>query len=167
MYKIWFARNYKAWSPNTLLLDNALGTMGAGLPSAIASKLLNPTKRVLAVCGDGGLMMSSQEIETAVRLNLDITILVLRDDGYGMIKWEQEEKGFDNFALDFKNPDFVKFAESFGAKGYRVEKVEDLESLLNKSFNEKGVKLIDLPIDYTDNIAVLGHELPKLIENIK
>lgn len=150
MYKIWFARNYKAYAPNTILLDNALATMGAGLPSAIAAKLVNPNKKVLAVVGDGGFMMSVQEMETAVRLNLDLVILILNDSGFGMIKWKQEGMGYKNFGLEFSNPDFVKLAESFGAHGYRVEKVGDLQEILKNSLNSTGVHLIEVPVNYSD-----------------
>jgi acetolactate synthase-1/2/3 large subunit len=94
MYKIWFARNYRTWMPNTLLLDNALATMGAGLPSAMMAAMLHPGRRVLAVCGDGGFMMNSQELETAVRLGLDLVVLILDDSAYGMIRWKQ---AVDNF----------------------------------------------------------------------
>lgn len=108
MYKIWFARNYKAHLPNTLLLDNALATMGAGLPSAMAASLIYPQRAVLAICGDGGFMMNSQELETAKRLNLNLTVMILNDNAYGMIKWKQHGMGFADFGLDFTNPDFVK-----------------------------------------------------------
>ncbi len=151
MYKLWFARNYPTYQPNTLLLDNALATMGAGLASAIATSLVYPDKKVLAVCGDGGFLMNSQELETAIRLGLNFTILILRDDGYGMIKWKQDQKKFGNFGLDFKNPDFVKYAESYGAKGYRIEKSDDLVQVLENCLNSKGVNLIDLSIDYSEN----------------
>ena len=100
VYKIWFARNYRCAKPNTLLLDNALATMGAGLPSAMAAKMVNPDKKVVAVCGDGGFMMNDQELETAVRLGLDLTCIILNDNAYGMIKWKQSGMGFDNFGLD-------------------------------------------------------------------
>jgi len=123
LYKIWFARNYKAHEPNTILLDNSLATMGAGLSVAMASKMVYPDRKVMAICGDGGFMMNSQELETAVRLNLDLTVLILNDSGYGMIKWKQRDMGFEDFGLDFKNPDFVKYAESYGASGHRVEKI--------------------------------------------
>jgi len=105
VYKIWFARNYKCHQPNTLLLDNALATMGAGLPSAMAAKMVKPDRRVVSVCGDGGFMMNSQELETAVRLKLDITVIILNDSSYGMIKWKQEGMGMENFGLDYQNPD--------------------------------------------------------------
>ena len=117
MYKIWFARNYRTSVANTLLLDNALATMGAGLPSAIAAALIHPERRVLAVCGDGGFMMNSQELETAVRLKLNLVVLVLEDRAYGMIRWKQEVDKFPDFGLEFGNPDFVAYAKSYGAKG--------------------------------------------------
>lgn len=148
MYKLWFARQYKAYGPNTLLLDNALATMGAGLPSAMAAKILHPERSVLAVCGDGGFMMTSMELETAVRLNLHITILVLNDHGYGMIKWKQGGMKFADFGLSYGNPDFVKYAESFGANGYRVEEAKDLRTHLIHCLKTSGVHVIDVPINY-------------------
>lgn len=159
MYKIWFARNYHTFKQNTLLLDNALATMGAGLPSAIAAKLLFPQKRVMTIVGDGGFMMSSQEIETAKRLNLNLVILIFRDNGYGMIKWKQQSMGFDNFALDFGNPDFVVLAKAYGINGYKVEKYGDLESYLEQIDGKKGIYLIDLPVDYSDSYRILVKEL--------
>ncbi len=161
MYKIWFARHYKTYEPNTLLLDNALASMGAGLPSAMAAKLINPDKKVIAVCGDGGFMMNSQELETALRMKLNIVILVLNDSGYGMIKWKQGDMGFENFGLEFGNPDFVKYAESYGAHGYRVEKLADLKDLLSKCLDADGVHLIEVPIDYKENEKVSGPALKK------
>lgn len=159
MYKIWFARNYRAHRPNTLLLDNALATMGAGLPSAMAAKLINPDKPVLAVVGDGGFMMNSQELETAVRLGLNLTIVILRDNAYGMIKWKQEAMGFARFGLDFDNPNFVKYAESFGANGYRPDSVLSLRKTLEKTLKRKGIHIIDVAIDYSENKRVLVDEL--------
>ena len=161
VYKIWFARNYRCAKPNTLLLDNALATMGAGLPSAMAAKMVNPDKKVVAVCGDGGFMMNDQEMETAVRLGLDLTVIILNDNAYGMIKWKQAGMGFDNFGLDLGNPDFVKFAESFGAKGYRPTSCEEFEETLEKCVNSKGVHLIDLAVDYSLNHAILNDLLAK------
>ena len=120
MYKIWFARNYRTHVANTLLLDNALASMGAGLPSAIMAALLHPTRRVLAVCGDGGFMMNSQELETAVRLGVNLVVLVLQDDAFGMIRWKQATEGFPDFGLTFGDPDFVAYAQAYGAKGSRV-----------------------------------------------
>ena len=159
VYKIWFARNYKAYQPNTMLLDNALASMGAGLPSAMAAKLVHPKRAVLAVCGDGGFMMNSQELETAIRLKLDLTILVLRDDAYGMIKWKQAQQGFEPFGLDFGNPDFVRYAESYGAAGHRIERADYLAATIQRCLSTSGVHLIDVPMDYSDNDRILNHQI--------
>lgn len=159
IYKIWFARNYPAYQPNTVLLDNALASMGAGLPSAMSASIVFPQRKVIAVCGDGGFMMNSQEMETAVRLNLNINVLILRDDAYGMIKWKQSAMRFDNYGLDFGNPDFVKYAESYGARGHRLEKTEEFVGLLQKCLDTPGVDLIDVPVDYSENERVLIKEL--------
>jgi len=156
VYKIWFARNYKCYRQNTLLLDNALATMGAGLASAIAAKHLYPERKVVSVSGDGGFMMNSQELETAVRLNLDLVAIILNDSAYGMIKWKQQGLGFEDFGLDFTNPDFVKYAESFGAFGHRPENSIDFQRILSDSLHSKGVHVIDLPIDYSLNHAILN-----------
>src|SRR5438874_4190472 len=120
MYKIWFARNYRTHVANTLLLDNALATMGAGLPAAIMAAMLYPKRRVLAVCGDGGFLMNAQEMETAVRLRLDLVVLVLEDKAYGMIRWKQATDGFADFGMTFENPDFPAYAAAFGAQGSRT-----------------------------------------------
>lgn len=156
VYKLWFARNYTCHQPNTLILDNALATMGAGLPSALMAKMLYPDKNVVAVCGDGGFMMNSQEIETAVRLGLHLTVIILNDQAYGMIKWKQEDMGFDDFGLDYKNPDFVKYAESYGAKGHRPTHDADFQEILAHSLTTPAVHIIDLPIDYSLNHAILN-----------
>lgn len=165
MYKLWFARGYKAYFPNTMLLDNALATMGAGLPSAIVARILNPGKFVMLVAGDGGFMMSSQELETAVRLNLDLVILIINDNGFGMIEWEQKEKNYSSFGLQFANPDFVRYAESFGASGVRVQKAEDLVPLINKARERGGVWIIEVPVDYSENHKVFTEELGRNICN--
>lgn len=162
MYKIWFARNYPAYQPNTVLLDNALATMGAGLPSAMAAKLVYPERRVVAICGDGGFMMNSQEMETAVRLKLDLIVLLLRDDGYGMIKWKQSQMHFHDFGLDFGNPDFVAYAQAYGAHGHRISATDELKPLMEKCFNEGGVHLIDVPVDYSHNDRILNREIREL-----
>lgn len=156
IYKIWFARNYKCYAPNTLLLDNALASMGAGLPSAMLAKLIHPNKKVVAVCGDGGFMMNSQELETAVRINLDMVVIIINDGSYGMIKWKQEDMGFDDFGLDFNNPDFVKYAESYGAAGHRPGSDKEFQKTLSHCLNSKGVHLIDLQIDYSLNHSILN-----------
>ncbi|TDR89890.1 acetolactate synthase large subunit [Enterovirga rhinocerotis] len=159
MYKIWFARNYRTTKANTLLLDNALATMGAGLPSAMMAALLNPTKRVLAVCGDGGFMMNSQELETAIRLKLNLVVLILDDSAYGMIRWKQAVDRFADYGMTFGNPDFVTYAEAYGATGHRVGSVEDFAPTLDAAFAAGGVHLVAVPIDYSENIRVLVDEL--------
>jgi acetolactate synthase I/II/III large subunit len=159
MYKIWFARNYRTRVANTLLLDNALATMGAGLATAIGVALLAPEQRVLAVCGDGGFMMNSQEVETAVRLDLNIVVLILQDNAYGMIRWKQEVDGFADFGMTFGNPDFPAYARAYGAKGRRIETADGLIPALQAAFRECGVHLIAVPIDYSENKRVLIDEL--------
>jgi len=162
MYKIWFARNYPAYLPNTVLLDNALASMGAGLPSAMVAKMVYPDRRVMAICGDGGFMMNSQELITAVQLGLDLVVLVLRDDAYGMIKWKQKDMGFDEFGLDFTNPDLVAYAQTYGASGSRVEAVDQLTTMVEQAFAARGVQLIDVPIDYAADDHILNHEIKEL-----
>ncbi len=166
IYKIWFARNYVSHLPNTLLLDNALASMGAGLPSAMLVKMLNPAKNVVAVCGDGGFMMNSQEMETAVRLKLNLTVIILNDRAYGMIKWKQEDMGFDDFGLDYTNPDFVKYAESYGAHGYRPESDVEFGEILGHCLQSEGVHLIDLKVDYSLNHPILNVMLKEKVEKL-
>lgn len=151
MYKIWFARNYRTQVAQTVLLDNALATMGAGLPSAMMASMLYPDRNVMAIAGDGGFMMNSQEMETAVRLNLNLVVLVLNDNSYGMIRWKQGDAGFPDWGLEYNNPDFVAYAEAYGAKGHRVSKTGELTGLIQSCFKKGGVHLIDLPIDYAEN----------------
>ena len=159
MYKIWFARSYRSPVSNTLLLDNALATMGAGLPSAMMAALLYPGRRVLAVCGDGGFMMNSQELETSVRLGLDLVVLILQDDAYGMIRWKQSVDKFADFGLTFGNPDFVRYAEAYGARGTLIRATEELVPVLHDAFDAGGVHLVTVPVDYSDNLRILVHEL--------
>ena len=163
MYKIWFARNYRTRVANTLLLDNALATMGAGLPSAMMAAMLYPKRRVMAVCGDGGFMMNSQEMETAVRLKLNLVVLVIEDGAYGMIRWKQAVDRFADFGMTFGNPDFVKYAEAYGARGTRVEAIGQFLPTLEKAFTEGGVHLVAVPIDYSENQRVLVEELSKAV----
>jgi acetolactate synthase-1/2/3 large subunit len=159
MYKIWFARNYRTLVANTLLLDNALATMGAGLPSAMMAAMLNPQARVMAVCGDGGFMMNSQELETAVRLRLNLVVLILQDNAYGMIRWKQAVDRFPDFGMTFGNPDFVAYARAYGAKGSRVESADGLVPALEAAFAGGGVHLVAVPVDYSENMRVLVEEL--------
>jgi acetolactate synthase I/II/III large subunit len=163
MYKIWFARIYRTRRANTLLLDNALATMGAGLPSAMMASILYPTRRVLAVCGDGGFMMNSQEMETAVRLRLNLVVLILKDNAYGMIRWKQAVESFADWGLTFGNPDFVKYAESYGAKGSEVPSAEGLAPALEAAFKAGGVHLVSVPVDYSENKRVLVDELRRAV----
>jgi acetolactate synthase-1/2/3 large subunit len=159
MYKIWFARNYRTRVANTLLLDNALATMGAGLPSAMMASILYPQRRVLAVCGDGGFMMNSQEMETAVRLGLNLVVLIVQDNAYGMIRWKQAIDAFADWGLTFGNPDFVKYAESYGARGSSVDTADGLIPALEAAFQEGGFHLVTVPVDYSENTRVLVDEL--------
>ncbi|BAN26514.1 acetolactate synthase large subunit [Caballeronia insecticola] len=166
MYKIWFARCYRTRNANTLLLDNALATMGAGLPSAMMAALLYPGRRVMAVCGDGGFMMNSQELETAVRLKLNLVVLIIQDDAYGMIRWKQAVDSFADWGLTFGNPDFVKYAEAYGAKGRRIESADGLAPALESAFEEGGVQLVIVPVDYSENGRVLVEELRNRVTEI-
>ncbi|WP_183812317.1 acetolactate synthase large subunit [Tunturibacter empetritectus] len=159
MYKIWFARNYRTHISNTILLDNALAAMGAGLPSAMMAAMLYPERRVMAVCGDGGFMMNSQDLETAIRLGLNLVVLLIEDHGYGMIRWKQEAEGFADFGLTFNNPDFVRYAAAYGATGTRIDTADDLVPALEAAFQQGGVHLVIVPIDYTENRRVLIDEL--------
>lgn len=166
VYKIWFARNYKAHEANTVLLDNALATMGAGLPSAMGAHMVFPKRKVMAICGDGGFMMNAQELETAVRLKMNLICLILRDNSYGMIRWKQANLGFEDFGLEYGNPDFVKFAECHGANGYRLEKTEDFVPLLKKCNDTPGVHIVELPVDYSENDRILNHEIKERSQRI-
>ena len=166
MYKIWFARNYRTKMANTLLLDNALATMGAGLPSAMMAAMLYPGRRVMAICGDGGFMMNSQELETAVRLKLNLVVLVIEDNAYGMIRWKQAVDQFPDFGMTFGNPDFVKYAEAYGAKGSRVTAIAEFQAVLESAFAHGGVHLVNVPIDYSENERVLVKELRERLPGI-
>ncbi len=162
VYKIWFARGFCAYLPNTVLLDNALATMGAGLPSAMMSAMLYPDRKVMAICGDGGFMMNSQEMETSVRLGLNLTVLILRDDAYGMIRWKQANMGFEDFGLTYGNPDFVLYAESYGAHGHRATSSDHLREVLAHCRDTPGVHLIDCPVDYCENDQILNKDIKEL-----
>jgi acetolactate synthase-1/2/3 large subunit len=162
IYKLWFSRLYRTYKPNTFLLDNALATMGAGLPSGIAAKMLHPDKNVLAVVGDGGFMMNSQELETALRYDIPLVVLILNDNAFGFIKWEQQAKGFAAFGLDYQNPDFTKYAESFGAVGVKVRDGDDLTKVLQDAFALKKLVVIECPVDYSVNFEMFSRELNDL-----
>jgi acetolactate synthase-1/2/3 large subunit len=161
-HKMWIARMYPCEKPNTCIISNGFAAMGIAVPGAIAAKLVNPERRVLAITGDAGFMMNSQEIETAMRCNLPIVIMIWNDNGYGLIKWHQERRFGRSAFVDFTNPDFVKYAESFGAKGYRVNKTADLIPVLEQAFNDNTVVVVDVPVDYSENMK-LTDKLGKLI----
>ncbi len=133
--------------------------MGAGLPSAMMAAMLHPTRCVLAVCGDGGFMMNSQELETAVRLGLNLVVLILQDNAFGMIRWKQAVDGFPDFGMTFGNPDFVAYAKAYGAKASRVERADGLAPTLESAFAAGGVHIVAVPVDYSENIRVLVDEL--------
>ncbi|EER09494.1 pyruvate decarboxylase, putative [Perkinsus marinus ATCC 50983] len=167
MYKIWFARLYEAREPNTLLLDNALASMGAGLPSALAAKMVRPDHKVVAVSGDGGFMMNSQELETAVTLGLDVIQIVLNDNAFGMIEWKQSASRMPKWGLQLNNVDFVKYAEAYGAKGYRVTRADELTVILNKCLDEHGVHLIEVPVNYEASNRTLNVDVPDHVRELR
>jgi len=166
MYKLWFTRDFTTYHPNSLLLDNALATMGAGLPTAMAARMVHPGRPVVAVCGDGGFMMNSQDLETAVRLRLDLVVIVLRDDAYGMIRWKQKDMGFPDFGLSYGNPDFVRYADAYGARGHRVESADGFGPVVARCLKEGGVHLVDVPIDYGEDRHILTEEIPDLVRQL-
>jgi acetolactate synthase-1/2/3 large subunit len=133
--------------------------MGAGLGAGVAAKLLNPDKPVVVVAGDGGFMMNVADLETAIRLKLDLVVVVVNDNGYGMIKWKQGSMGLADHGLNFGNPDFVKLAESFGAAGHRPDTAGDFRPTLEKALRAGGIHIIDLPIDYSENETLIGENL--------
>jgi len=153
-HKMWMARMYQAERPNTCIISNGFASMGIGLPGAVAAKLVYPDRTALTVTGDAGFLMNSQEIETALRIGVAIVILVWNDSKYGLIKWHQDRRFGRDTQIDFKNPDLVKYAESFGAKAYRVEKAADLLPMLKQAIADDTVVLIDCPVDYSENMKL-------------
>ncbi|WP_240514056.1 acetolactate synthase large subunit [Paramylibacter kogurei] len=153
-HKMWMARMFQAERPNTCIISNGFASMGIALPGAIAAKLVHPDRNILAVAGDSGFMMNNQEIETALRLKLNITIIIFNDNKYGLIEWHQMREYGRSSHIDVTNPDFVKFAESFGAKGYYVKRAEDLQDVLKTAMNDGTVSIIDCPVDYSENMKL-------------
>jgi acetolactate synthase I/II/III large subunit len=153
-HKMWMSRMYRAEQPNTCIISNGFCSMGLAVPGAIAAKLAYPDRKVVAVSGDAGFMMNSQEIETALRMNTPFVILIWNDSEYGLITWHQLRTFGRPSHIAFKNPDFVKYAESFGAKGYRVEKTADLLPTLKRALAENTVVIIDCPVDYSENMKL-------------
>jgi acetolactate synthase-1/2/3 large subunit len=153
-HKMWMARMYRAERPNTCIISNGFASMGVAVPGAVAAKLAYPDRKVVAVTGDAGFMMNSQEIETAIRMGVAFVILIWNDQEYGLITWHQMRTFGRPSHITFKNPDFVKYAESFGAKGYRVERAQDLVPTLKKALADKTVAIIDCPVDYSENMKL-------------
>lgn len=153
-HKMWMARMYQAERPNTCIISNGFASMGIGVPGAIAAKLAKPDVTALTVTGDAGFMMNSQEIETALRYQIPIIVLIWTDSEYGLIKWHQLRRFGRDTNISFTNPDFVKYAESFGAKGYRIEKAEDLIPTIKKAKDDNTVVIIDCPVDYSENMKL-------------
>ncbi|MGB5329021.1 MAG: acetolactate synthase large subunit [Gammaproteobacteria bacterium] len=153
-HKMWMARMYQAERPNTCIISNGFASMGIGLPGAIAAKLAYPDRCALTVTGDAGFLMNSQEIETALRIGVAIVILVWNDSKYGLIKWHQDRRFGRDTQIEFNNPDLVKYAESFGARGYRVASADELLPTLKQAIADDTVVLIDCPVDYTENMKL-------------
>lgn len=163
--KVWIARHYNCYKPNTCIISNGFATMGLAVPGAIAAKLVHPDRKVLAITGDAGFMMNCQEFETAHRLGTNFVTLIFNDRSYGLIKWKQDMQYGHHEYVDFTNPDFVKFAESMGAAGYRIEKTEDLLPTLIKAFKQDKPVIIDCPVDYSENMK-LTHHLEELMKEL-
>jgi acetolactate synthase-1/2/3 large subunit len=153
-HKIWVARLYQTYEPNTVIISNGFAAMGVSLPGAIAAKLVHPDRRVVALCGDGGFLMNSQELETARRIGANVTVVVWRDNGYGLIDWKQRNEFGRPFAVEFGNPDFVAFAESFGIAGFRPASAADLYPTLLRALDVDGPALVEVPIDYRENLRL-------------
>ena len=153
-HKMWMARMFRCEFPNTCLISNGFASMGIAVPGAIGAKLALPDRKVVAVTGDAGFMMNSQEIETALRMKTPFVILIWNDNGYGLIEWKQMNDFGRPSNVKFSNPDFVKYAQSFGAKGYRIEKGEDLLPTLKNALADNTVSIIDCPVDYSENLKL-------------
>ncbi len=153
-HKIWVARLYPAYEPKTVIISNGFAAMGIALPGAIAAKLVHPDRRVVALCGDGGFLMNSQELETARRIGANITVVVWRDDGYGLIDWKQRIEFGRPFGVDFTNPDLVAYARSFGLAAFRPASAADLYPTLMRALEHKGPTVVEVPIDYRENLRL-------------
>lgn len=153
-HKLWMSRMFPCEVPNSCIVSNGFAAMGIAVPGAVAAKLLFPERRVVAVTGDGGFLMNSQELETAVRLELPVVILVWRDDGYGVIRWKQQIRYGRTSSVDFGNPDLVRYAHSFGAAGYRVTEPSELRPVLREALASRVPAVIDCPVDYAENLRL-------------
>jgi len=153
-HKIWVARLYQAYEPNTVIISNGFAAMGISLPGAIAAKLVHPSRKVVALCGDGGFLMNSQELETAKRIGANVVVIIWRDDGYGLIDWKQRNEYGRPFGVEFDNPDFVAYAESFGIAGFRVGSAAELAPVLGRALAVDGPAVVEIPIDYRENLRL-------------
>lgn len=153
--KMWMARLYPTYAPNTCLISNGLSTMGFALPGALAVSLAQPEAKVLAVVGDGAWLMHSQEIETAVREGIPLTVLIWEDNGYGLIEWKMQMELGEHSNTAFTNPDVVIYAESFGARGYQVKSADELLPTLRAALDDGGVSIVNCPVDYTENLRLI------------
>jgi acetolactate synthase-1/2/3 large subunit len=164
-HKMWIARLWQSHAPNTCIISNGFAAMGIGVPGAIAAKLAYPDRQVVTITGDAGFLMNSQEIETALRLDLAFVILVWNDSKYGLIKWHQDRRFGRNSYIDFNNPDFVQYTESFGARGFRVESADQLAPILREALQCGTVAVVDCPVDYAENMK-LTEKLGELVSPI-
>jgi len=153
--KMWMARLYPTQAPLTCLISNGLSTMAFSLPGAIAASIAHPERRILAAMGDGAFMMNSQEIETAIREDIPLKVLIWEDNAYGLIKWKMDMELGHHRSVDFRNPDFVAYARSFGANGHRVVSADALQPTLRKALNEPGVSIVVVPVDYSENMKLI------------
>ena len=160
-HKMWIARMYPCYQPNTCIISNGFAAMGIAVPGAFVAKLIYPERNCLAVCGDGGFLMNSQELETAVRVGVPFVTLIFNDEAYGLIEWKQMNTFGRPAHIDFTNPDFVKYAQAFGAKGYRVQGSDELVPILKDAFNQNVPSVIDCPVNYAENLR-LTEELGNL-----
>ncbi|MFQ5815715.1 MAG: thiamine pyrophosphate-dependent enzyme, partial [Candidatus Hydrothermarchaeaceae archaeon] len=153
-HKLWIARLYPAYAPNTVIISNGFSSMGIALPGAIAAKLVHPDLRVVAAMGDGGFLMNEQELETAMRLGLGFVVVIFNDSKYGMIEWNQLNSSMGSYGVEFTNPDFVKLAESYGAVGIKVEKGDSLDEVLKEGLVSNELWVVDVPVDYSENVKL-------------
>jgi acetolactate synthase-1/2/3 large subunit len=153
-HKMWMARMFRCEHPNTCIISNGFASMGIAVPGAIAAKMAFPQRKVVAVTGDAGFLMNSQEIETALRLNVPVVVLIWNDSGYGLIEWKQMNVFGRPAHVSFNNPDFVKYAQSFGANGYRITQADELMPVLKQALADKTLSVIDCPVDYSENLKL-------------
>jgi acetolactate synthase-1/2/3 large subunit len=153
-HKLWIARMYGCAVPNTCIISNGFASMGIALPGALGAKLLYPDRRVLAACGDGGFLMTVQELETAVRLGTNFVSLIFEDSSYGVIKWKQLKHYGRPAFVNFGNPNFAALAESFGCRGYRVSAAQELQPILEEAFRQRVPAVVACPVDYSENLRL-------------